>query len=211
MNLGWLYTRRRISSRENKEILVTRFFGRRRISVAGTGQTSYYTNAMWRDAFTRIKKIHAGEIQSVLLLGLGAGGEIKDIYQNFPGAVLTAVEIDPEMIRLTRDLALFHPYPCPRIIEGDARRVVAENAEQFDLIIVDLFIGPEPPAFIFDFRFLGDLKNRLAMHGVMAVNVYQRKEYLTVIAEALNLVSQWTYRYNHLALFKAPHVSPNSD
>ena len=202
--MKWLLEKSVRLSDKNGFIRVVRPFGRWHISVKDCGQTSPYTHAMWIDAYRRLTRRHTSPITKILMLGLGAGGELKLLYKTFPQSSLTVVEYDPEMIRLTLELCLFKPYPAPRIIEGDAASVVPSLQDTFDLIIVDLFNGPEPSPLSADSSFVRALCAHINPQGVALFNVYKRSDYLDSLKRFFTHSDCWVFKFNHLGAFTAP-------
>jgi spermidine synthase len=185
---------------ERGDITINRM-GPLRVAVGGCGQTSAYTHAMWSDALDRLG--HAGAapaVRAVLMLGLGAGGEIRQLYERFPGAGITAVEYDPAMIALARELALYKPYPEPAILQGDAAELVPAMAGRYDLILLDLFDGPEPSPLCTEPKFMESLARLLSPQGALLINVYRRAEYLALASRMYEHCEQWQFQNNHLAL-----------
>jgi spermidine synthase len=200
--MKWLFERYVRPSAKNGDITITRDFGRWQVSAKDCGQTTAYTHAMWIHAYKRLKKkFNLDHIQKILMLGLGAGGEIKLLYKTFPGCDLTVVEYDPAMIELTHELQLYKPYSAPHILVGDAAQVVPHLVESFDLIIVDLFNGPEPSPLSTDEAFVRSLAKRLHKNGIMLCNVYKRIEYLETPRKFFDYAEQWRFRLNHLGAF----------
>jgi spermidine synthase len=76
---------------------------------------------------------------SVLVLGSGLGNDVAAALRNGAEDVV-AVEIDPLILKLGRDLHFEHPYQSPRtrVILDDARSYVQNSQEQFDLIVFSL-------------------------------------------------------------------------
>src|SRR6266852_2305347 len=76
---------------------------------------------------------------NVLVLGSGMGNDVAAALRNGSGAI-TAVEIDPLIVKLGRALHPENPYGSPRvrIIVDDARSYVQNSAEQYDLIVFSL-------------------------------------------------------------------------
>lgn len=73
--------------------------------------------------------------KSVLILGAGPGNDAAMALRK--GAIsVTAVEIDPAVIRLGKEIHPMKPYLDPRIrvVEDDARAFMARSNEQFDLV-----------------------------------------------------------------------------
>ncbi len=76
---------------------------------------------------------------SVLVLGAGMGNDVAAAVRNGAGRV-EAVEIDPLILRLGRELHPEHPYQSPRVhvVLNDARAYIQNSHDQFDLIVFSL-------------------------------------------------------------------------
>jgi spermidine synthase len=76
---------------------------------------------------------------SVLVLGSGMGNDVAAALRNGAGRVV-AVEIDPLILELGRELHFEHPYQSPRTqaIVNDARSYIENSHDQFDLIVFSL-------------------------------------------------------------------------
>jgi spermidine synthase len=76
---------------------------------------------------------------SVLILGSGMGNDVAAALRNGAQHV-TAVEIDPLIVRLGRELHPEHPYSSPRVTTriDDARSYVQNSRDRFDLIVFSL-------------------------------------------------------------------------
>lgn len=76
---------------------------------------------------------------SVLILGAGMGNDVAAALRNNATRVV-AVEIDPLILELGKELHFEHPYASPRVIEvvDDARSYLQNSTEQFDLIVFSL-------------------------------------------------------------------------
>ena len=76
---------------------------------------------------------------SVLVLGAGTGNDAAAAVRNGAGQV-TAVEIDPLILQLGRQLHFEQPYSSPRVnvVVDDARSYVQNSNERFDLVVYSL-------------------------------------------------------------------------
>lgn len=76
---------------------------------------------------------------SVLVLGSGMGNDVAAALRNGARDVV-AVEIDPLILKLGRELHFEHPYQSPRtrVVLDDARSYVQNSPEKFDLIVFSL-------------------------------------------------------------------------
>ncbi len=131
---------------------------------------------MWRKAiqslFTRKER---ARVHRILMLGLAAGGEIKTLNAFFPHCDVTAVEYDPTMVEIARELKLYKPFPFPRVLVEDAATAVHSlKGERFDFIIVDMFSGPTPSALSQDEHFIQSLGHLVAEDGHVLVNILEK-------------------------------------
>jgi spermidine synthase len=76
---------------------------------------------------------------SVLVLGAGMGNDVAAAIRN-TNASVAAVEIDPTILRLGRELHFERPYDSKRvrIVEDDARSFIHNSHERFDLVLFSL-------------------------------------------------------------------------
>lgn len=76
---------------------------------------------------------------SVLVLGSGTGNDVAAALRNGAGEV-TAVEIDPLILQLGKQLHFEQPYSSPRvhIVLNDARSYIQNTDQHFDLIVFSL-------------------------------------------------------------------------
>ena len=76
---------------------------------------------------------------SVLILGAGMGNDVAAALRNGASQV-TAVEIDPLILKLGREFHFEKPYASPRVrqVNDDARSYVENSRDRFDLIVFSL-------------------------------------------------------------------------
>ncbi|MGO4383516.1 spermidine synthase [Specibacter sp. RAF43] len=115
----------------------------------------------------------AGEPVTALHLGAGALTLARYIQATRPGSVQHAVELERELL----DFVLEH-LPLPRGTRlaghvGDARAALGELPAglTFDVVIVDIFSGPDAPAHLACADFYREAAALLAPGGVLLVNV----------------------------------------
>ncbi|WP_171027551.1 spermidine synthase [Pseudarthrobacter sp. NamE2] len=108
-----------------------------------------------------------------LHLGAGALTLARYIQATRPGSVQYAVELERELL----DFVL-RQLPLPEgtdlhTITGDARAALGQLDPQsaFDVVILDIFSGPDAPAHIACTDFYREVQARLAPDGVLIVNV----------------------------------------
>lgn len=82
-----------------------------------------------------------------LMLGLGAGIGAVMLLALFPELSLTVVEIDPEVIRLTRThfplVSFYEKQQRLTIIQANAHDYVCRSSQKFAFVLVDIFTGDE--------------------------------------------------------------------
>ena len=114
-----------------------------------------------------------GEPIKALHLGAGALTLARYIQATRPGSVQYAVELERELL----DFVLQH-LPMPEgtnltTVIGDAREALGalDPGLQFDVVILDIFSGPEAPTHIADPGFYREARERLGRDGLLIVNV----------------------------------------
>jgi len=123
-----------------------------------------------------------GEPITALHLGAGALTLARYIQVTRPGSVQYAVELERELL----DFVL-EQLPLPEGTElhtviGDARESLGALPAQlrFDVVILDIFSGPEAPAHLARTEFYQEASARLTPRGVLVVNVGDEPE-LTLV------------------------------
>jgi spermidine synthase len=115
----------------------------------------------------------SGERITALHLGAGALTLARYIQATRPGSVQHAVELERELL----DFVLDHlPMPAGTELSshvGDAREALGELPAglKFDVVILDIFSGPDAPAHLACTDFYREAAAVLAPGGVLAVNV----------------------------------------
>ena len=203
--MKWLDERKEFSSKKNGTIVCyrsIRTWGRWELFVQTFDETTRYTNTMWRRALKRVPQ-NAG-IKNVLVLGMGAGGVLKLLRKRFPTCRITMVEWDPVMVDLAQQFCGWKNDPRVTVLVEDAQTAIAHLMTPFDLIIVDLFHGPDAPLFLQDETFLKTLRDKLQPHGYLLWNFFREPKFLESAQKNFSLFDVWRYRYNRVALLR-PH------
>lgn len=157
----------RVYSSFHGSIDLFQFAGKFTLRAGGVTHSGGFTCEMWKKAISKIQsRFNRYQIQTCLLLGLGAGTVIHFLEKAFPGISITAVEIDPKMIEIARNEFDIHTNP----ICADAIDWIQNEDSSFDLIIVDLYIGRFNPKRARTFSFLKRLKKLLSKEGGIFYN-----------------------------------------
>ncbi|WP_350349125.1 fused MFS/spermidine synthase [Agromyces sp. G08B096] len=112
--------------------------------------------------------------QPIRALHLGGGGLTLPRYVEAtrPGSHQVVVEHDAELVRQVLDRLPLASGSDVAISVTDASSALPALAPaSFDLVVLDLYTGLEPPAFTTEPGFLADALGRLAPGGVLAANV----------------------------------------
>jgi len=119
------------------------------------------------------------EPRRILLLGLGGGSLAKFCYRQLPGAHITVLEIDPNVLALREEFQVPPDDERFRVVQGDgvayiggcAPRTNSERPAREDVILVDACDrdGLSPTLAAPDLY--ANLRRRLAVGGVLVMNV----------------------------------------
>ena len=116
-------------------------------------------------------KVKEGNYTNILVLGLGAGSIVSILRDEYKlDTPITAVELDPEILRLGKKYFGLNEYKNLNIIEQDAYDLVITCEEKFDLIAVDLFVDLDVPDKFASEEFNYHLNKLLMPKGLLIFN-----------------------------------------
>jgi spermidine synthase len=105
--------------------------------------------------------------RSCLVVGLGPG--LVPAWFERHGVRTDVVEINPDVVELAREH--FGYRPAGRVRIEDARRVLRDAGERYDLVVLDVFTGDATPSHVLTREALQDLRRHLAPGGLVALNL----------------------------------------
>ncbi|MCB9260791.1 MAG: fused MFS/spermidine synthase [Flavobacteriales bacterium] len=108
------------------------------------------------------------KIKTSLILGFGAGGVCKLIYEKNPECRQTAIEISEVVVQMYH--TYFKPIPNVNIIVDDAELFVLNSNEKYDLIIVDVYNDLDVPEQFHKIEFVRGLRELLNVDGFVIFN-----------------------------------------
>jgi spermidine synthase len=121
-------------------------------------------------AFKRID-LDKLRIENVLILGFGLGSIPLMLETMFNKKYhYTAVEIDPEVLRLANKYTVVNLTSSIEFHLSDAYTYAAFSEEKFDMICMDVFLDDMVPTELEQEDFLLHLKKMLAPNGVLLFN-----------------------------------------
>jgi spermidine synthase len=121
-------------------------------------------------AFKRID-LDKLKIENVLILGFGLGSIPLMLETMFHKKYhYTAVEIDPEVLKLANKYTVVNLTSPIEFHLSDASVYAAFSEEKFDMICMDVFLDDMVPTELEQEEFLLDLKKMLAPNGILLFN-----------------------------------------
>ena len=132
--------------------------------------------------------VFGDSFENVLILGAGSGTDVAAALKHGAKHV-DAVEIDPTIIRLGRELHPDRPYHDPRVtvINDDARHFLRTTPKRYDLVVFALidsltmqssFSGVRLESYMFTEESFRAVRDRLQPNGLLVVYNYFRERWL---------------------------------
>ena len=131
----------------------------------------------------------------ILLLGLGGGSLAKFCHRHFPGADVTAIELDASVIGLREQFGLPDDGPNFRVIHADAIDYLAALTTPVDVILADVYQLNGMPAAFGSAKFYADCRLALRAGGVLVANLHSReRDYRQITKRMAGAFDQRTCR-----------------
>ncbi len=165
---------RRFPSEINGTLEVTYVNGKK---VLDTENANYSYGSLQKILEIGLTKVDLKCVDNLLLLGLGGGSIIQSLRETFEYQKnITAVEIDPAIIKLAKDEFGITESEKLQVIEDDAFKFVKTSKEKFDLVIIDLFIDTNVPPIFYEKEFCENISKLLQKNGSIIFNVGMKTE-----------------------------------
>jgi spermidine synthase len=139
-------------------------------------QSAALDEFMYHEALVHPALILSGAPRTVFIAGGGEGATLREVLRHRTVERVVMVDIDAEAVQACRaHLPAWHQgaYDDPRVelLHADARQVLADGAEQFDAIVVDITdpLTDGPSYRLFTLEFYALVAARLTPRGVLAV------------------------------------------
>jgi spermidine synthase len=158
----------------NRDIAVVDNHGRRTLRVNGIEQTGKYVDALFRQGLRYLRHWHNLPVKSIVVFGVGGGGVLFQLQNIYPDAYITGVDKDSEVIGLSKKYFGLNTLTNTKLVVCDARDFVKKksNIHRFDLVVIDIYIANDVPAFVTENAFLHDVKQILHPDGAMMMNYF---------------------------------------
>jgi spermidine synthase len=115
--------------------------------------------------------IYPQDVKRVLVLGLGGGAVPLYLARFLPDATVDSVEVDPGVIEAAKKYFGLRETERFHLIEGDGRLYLNRHSEKYDIIVLDAFSGSYIPFHMMTKEFYQLVREHLAPHGVVAINI----------------------------------------
>lgn len=158
----------------------------------------YYRGGAISEAIDAARRHAGGTLPRVAAVGLGMGA--LSCYSQ-PGESWTFYELDPLVIRLAENAALFRAMktcaPNAATVIGDGRLKLNQASPGFDLIVLDAFSSDSIPVHMLTREAMAMYASKLAPHGVIAIHISNRnmelKDVVAGAAKANGFASDFRY------------------
>jgi spermidine synthase len=136
-----------------------------------SAHANYSYGALQRVLKFGLDQLNLDRVERVLVLGLGGGSVIETLRNDFSfTGKITAVDVDPVIIQLA-DLEFgIRPNEQTTIVCDDAFHFVKTNSQDYELIIVDLFLDDQIPVQFLHLDFWELLILRLSPRAELIFN-----------------------------------------
>jgi spermidine synthase len=111
------------------------------------------------------------DAKKMLVVGLGGGSIPKKVQKEFPDMEIDAVEIDPEVIKMSKDHFNVKESKLLRLHAQDGRLFLARTQRQYDIILLDAYFTDAMPFHLTTKQFFELAHKRLTPNGVVVANL----------------------------------------
>lgn len=131
----------------------------------------YTSRTTYTDSF-QLARIFRPDLKRILVIGGGGGIGPRKFTTDDPNCEVDLVEIDPEVINVSKKYFHLVEGPRLRIHCEDGRRFVRRTEGKYDLVVLDAYtIGGQIPFHLTTREFMEEIKAKLAPGGVLLANI----------------------------------------
>lgn len=161
-------TRAQLSSSINGDIKVVEYFNGPCVWVGDTQQSGPYIKKFWEKIFSEVS---LKETKNILILGFGAGSAYNVIRSLNDKVKVTGIELDPLMIQVAKQYFGVNESKITKLVVADANKFLKTTKTNFDLIILDIYFGPNSQL---NKNLITASGKHLKKHGSLLINSYQQ-------------------------------------
>ena len=207
----WPVTIKNYSSQYSGELYIRYFLGKK---VLDCKHTNYSFGGLQKVLKRALELLPFNpDTKKILILGLGAGSVVATIRkQHSKTAHVTGVEIDATILQIAREEFGIVENSLTKLVQEDAIVFMANNADRYDLIVIDLFIIDTIPEAALEAPFLKQLVTALEPGGYVVFNTIpetmssENLDYIITFFESSQLtvrvMKKWGYSNNILLVEK---------
>lgn len=207
----WPVTIKNYSSPYSGELYIRYFLGKK---VLDCKHTNYSFGGLQKVLKRALELLPFNpDTKKILILGLGAGSVVATIRkQHSKTAHVTGVEIDATILQIAREEFGIVENSLTKLVQEDAIVFMANNADRYDLIIIDLFIIDTIPEATQEASFLKQLVTAMEPGGYLVFNTIpetlsnETLDYMISYFESSELMvrvmKKWGYSNNILLVEK---------
>ena len=207
----WPVTIKNYSSSHSGELYIRYFLGKK---VLDSKHTNYSFGGLQKVLKRALELLPFNlDTNKILILGLGAGSVLETIRkQHSKTAHITGVEIDATILQIAHEEFGIAENPITKLVQEDATVFMANNADTYNLIIIDLFIIDTIPEASLEATFLKQVVKAMEPGGCMVFNTIPETlsseilDYLISFFESsqlsVRLMKKWGYSNNILLVEK---------
>lgn len=146
-------------------------FGRM-MTLDGATQVTTRDEFIYHEMMTHVPVLAHGNVTSLLIIGGGDGGILREAARHASIEAITMVEIDPAVTEFSKEhlpMVSAGAFDDPRLdlVFEDGTKFVAETTKRFDVIIVDSTDPVGPGAVLFEESFYANARRCLKPGGVL--------------------------------------------
>ena len=109
--------------------------------------------------------------RQILLFGLGGGDMVRQLHYQRPDSQITAVEIDPAIVEISRDYFELPDSDKVTIKIDDAAHFLHQDSQHYSMMLIDIYSGKEVPALLQQPDFYQRCHQQLENNGVLVLNL----------------------------------------
>lgn len=151
--------------------------------VLDSENTSYSYGNLQRVWDKALQEVPFAKAERLLILGMGGGSTIALLRRKYGyTGNITAIELDPVIVRIAAEEFGIRPDKHLRIICADATAYVRKRTTPYHLILIDIFIDRHVPEAIMQYEFWKDTARKTAPGGWILFNAFTDDERLAEIS-----------------------------
>ena len=137
-----------------------------------TKNANYSFGTLQRLLEKGLSKVDLKNVNSVLLLGMGGGSVVFSLRQKFKyKGKIVAVELDKKIIEIARDEFSIMQFDDLIIKNAEAFEFVNQSVDQYDLVIIDLFIDINVPPQFYSMVFIENICRLMSATSSLIFNL----------------------------------------